>query len=212
MATKYPLVLDGTALEELQSGDTIADVVYGPATATDGAFVLYDGTTGKLVQDGPSPPSGDLVGTTATQTLTNKTLTSPIVANMQLTRARETVTISATAATGTIQYDVITQVILYYTSDATGNWTLNIRGDGSNTLNTLMSVGQTMVVAFLATNGATGYYQNGFQIDGVSVTPKWQGDLTPTVGNINSIDAYTFTIIKTADATYTVLGTFSQFA
>jgi hypothetical protein len=101
---------------------------------------------------------------------------------------------------------------LYYTSDATGNWVLNVRGDSGTTLNSVMSTGQSATVAFLATQGATAYYQTALQVDGSAVTPKYQGGSAPTEGNASGVDAYVFTIIKTADATFTALGSQTQFA
>lgn len=125
----------------------------------------------------------------------------------------EKATVSATAATGTINYDVLTNGgVTYYTSNASANWTLNIRGDGSNTLNSIMSTGDSLTIAFLVTNGGTAYYQNGFQIDGNAVTPKWQGGSAPSSGNTSSIDIYSITVIKTANATFTAFATQTKFA
>ena len=118
---------------------------------------------------------------------------------------KELTTVSATAATGTVNFDVITQGILYYTTAASANWTLNFRGNSTTTLNTLMNTGDAQSVIFLNTNGGTAYYPTAFQIDGTSVTPKWSGGTAPTSGNASAIDAWTFTIIKTAANTYTVL-------
>jgi len=163
------------------------------------------------------------VGLTNSVTLTNKTLTSPIVNSPTITapiitgktsieQILEKITVSATAATGTINYDLVTNAaILYYTTEASGNWTLNIRGDASTTLNSLISIGQTLTIAFLVTNGATPYYQTGFQIDGNAITPKWQG-LPPVGGNASSLDIYTVTVIKTANATFTALIAQTKFA
>jgi hypothetical protein len=123
----------------------------------------------------------------------------------------EKATISATAATGTINFDVLTQPVLYYTSNASANWTINIRGDSTTTLNSIMQTGQSMTVAFLVTQGTTAYYQTVLQIDGTSVTPKWQGS-APTSGNASSVDVYVITIIKTASATYTVFESQTKFA
>ena len=129
-----------------------------------------------------------------------------------LKNAAETTTVSATAATGTINYDVLTQAVLYYTSNASGNWTLNIRGSSGTSLNTIMSTGQSLTIAFLVTNGATAYYQSALQVDGSSVTPKWQGGTAPTAGNASSIDSYVITIIKTGSATFTALASQTKFA
>lgn len=124
----------------------------------------------------------------------------------------ENSTVSATAAGGTINFDALTQSILQYTTSASGNWTLNIRGSGTTSLNTLMATGQTVTVLFMAAQGATAYYNNVLQIDGTTVTPKWLNGTAPTAGNINSTDVYTYAIIKTGGATYNVFASLVKFA
>jgi hypothetical protein len=163
----------------------------GTNTSTDPSL---DSTNWELI-------SGNVL-TTANQELSNKTLFT----------TKEKITVSATAATGTINFDAVTQSVLYYTTDASGDWTLNVRGDGSSTLNAIMATGQVITLTFLATQGATPYYQSAFEVDGSSVTPKWQGGEAPTAGNASGIDAYVLSVIKTADATFTVLGSQTQFA
>ena len=124
----------------------------------------------------------------------------------------EKATVSATAATGTINYDVITQAVLYYTSAAAGNFTLNIRGDGSNALNAIMATGQSISIVFAVTCTGTPYYNSAVTIDGGAITPEWQGGAAPTAGNANSVDIYTYTIFKTGDATFTAFASQTQFA
>ena len=124
----------------------------------------------------------------------------------------EKVTTAATAATGTLTYDVLTQAVLNYTSNAAANWTLNIRGDGSNSLDSIMDTGESITIAHLVPNGGTPYYNSAVQIDGSSITPEWQGGSAPTGGNANSIDVYSYTIIKTGSATFTALASQTQFA
>jgi len=123
-------------------------------------------------------------------------------------------TVSATAATGTINYDAKTQTVLYYTTDASGNWTINLRGDASNSMNSIMSTGQVTTVTFLATNGATPYYNSAVQVDGTTsgVTTKWQGGVAPSGGNADSVDVYTYSVIKTGDAAFTVLASVNRYA
>jgi hypothetical protein len=144
---------------------------------------------------------------TGTQTFTGST--TAIAAVFQ--DAAEVTTISATAATGTINYDVTTQSVLYYTSNASANWTVNVRGNGTTSLNTLMSTGQALTVVFLVTQGSTAYYNNAFTIDGTSVTPKYQGGTAWTSGNASGIDAYSYTIVKTGSAAFTVFAAQTQF-
>lgn len=117
----------------------------------------------------------------------------------------ENITVSATAAGSTVQFDALTQPILYYTSNASGNWTLNVRGNSTTTLNSVMSTGQSITIVFMATNGATPYYQSALTVDGASVTPKWQGGIAVTAGNASGIDVYSVTLIKTGSGTFTAL-------
>ena len=121
-------------------------------------------------------------------------------------------TISATAATGTINYDVTTQSVLYYTTNASGNFTVNFRGSSGTSLNTVMQTGESISATFLVTNGSTAYYNSAVQVDGSSVTPKWQGGTAPTSGNASSIDSYTYVIIKVGSASFTVLASVTKFA
>jgi hypothetical protein len=111
----------------------------------------------------------------------------------------------ASAAAGTINYDFLTQSVLYCTPNATGNWTLNIRGSASTSANTVLAIGEAITVVLMNTNGATAYYQTVLQIDGATITPTWQGGTAPTSGNANAIDIYTITIVKTANATFKAL-------
>ena len=124
----------------------------------------------------------------------------------------EKVTTEATAATGTINYDVLTQAVWNFTTNAAANWTLNIRGDGSTSLDSIMDTGESITIAHIVKQGSTPYYNSAVQIDGSSVTPEWQGGSAPTAGNASSLDAYTYTIIKTGSATFTVLAAQTQFA
>ena len=150
------------------------------------------------------PTSTDtIVGRATTDTLTNKTLLSP----------EERTTVAATAATGTINFDAVTQGVIYFTSNASANWTLNIRGNSATTLSSILAVGDAITVTHLVTNGSTAYYNNVVQIDGSSVTPKYQGGTAWAAGNASSVDAYVYTIIKTAATpTYTVFASQTKFA
>jgi hypothetical protein len=133
-------------------------------------------------------------------------------ADMKTSNILEIATVSATAATGTINYDATTQSVLYYTTNASGNFTVNFRGSSGTSLDTIMSTGESLSATFLVTNGATAYYNSAVQVDGSSVTPKWQGGTAPTSGNASSIDSYTYVIIKTGSAAFTVLASVTKFA
>lgn len=138
--------------------------------------------------------------------------TSPVLTTPILKSPEERLTVTATAAASTVQFDTLTQGVLYYTSNATGNWTLNVRGDSGTTLNSALTTGDSITIVFLATQGSTAYYSNAFTIDGTSVTPKYITGTAFTAGNASSIDSYVYTIIKTGSATYTVLASQTKFA
>jgi hypothetical protein len=145
---------------------------------------------------------------TGTKTFSGTTSTLAMVLN----DAAEVATVSATAATGTINYDITTQSVLFYTSNASANWTVNFRASSGTTLNTALSTGQSVTVAFLVTQGTTAFFNNAVQVDGTAtgVTTRWLGG-APAAGNASGIDSYRYLIIKTGSATYTVLASVNQF-
>lgn len=124
----------------------------------------------------------------------------------------EKISVLGETLTGTANVDISTQSIVYYTSYAANNWTINFRLNANTTLNSALGIGETISTVFMATNGPTAYYANVIKVDGVTVVPKWQNGTSITSGNPSSIDSYGFTIIKTSDATFTVLGSQVNYA
>ena len=184
-ATRYITFVDSTA-DGYQRLNEDSGLTYNPSTGTLSTTIF----------------SGSVSGTTITASDT-------ITFNAS---AVEEVSVQAAAASGTVTLDCKTNSVFYYTSNATGNWTLNFRGDGATTMNTFLAVGKSATVVFLATQGVTAFYPTAFQVDGAAVTPRWLGGSAPTGGNASSIDSYSFTIIKTAASTYTVLASQARFA
>ena len=180
-------------------------------TVVGGAIVTADASGVLTLQSaGTTAVTLDSGNTAIAQKLTAVGTAS--VAGLKIADVLETATISATAATGTITYDVTTQAVLYYTSNASANWTVNFRGSSGTSLNTLMATGESVTVAFFVTQGATAYYNSAVQVDGTTsgVTTRWLGG-APTAGNASGIDSYRYLIIKTGSATFTVLASNTQF-
>jgi hypothetical protein len=204
------------------SGLAWIDSAASTQTLTNKSIALGTNTiTGTIAEFNTALTDQNFATVAGSETLTNKTLTSAaltapvITGTASIAQMMENVAISATAATGTVNYDVLTNgAVTYYTANATGNWTLNLRGDGSTTMNSVMSTGKSLTVAFLVTNGGTAYYQTALQVDGTTsaVTVEWQNGAAPAAGNINSIDIYSVTLIKTGSATYTALASQTKFA
>jgi len=171
-------------------------------------IAVGSGGTGASTLAGANIPVTSANNTfTGTQTFTGST--TAIAAVFQ--DAAEVATVSATAATGTINYDATSQSVLYYTTNASANWTVNFRASSGTSLDTLMSTGQAITLVFLVSQGATAYYNNAITIDGTSVTPKYQGGTAWTSGNASGIDAYSYTIVKTGSAAFTVFAAQTQF-
>jgi hypothetical protein len=136
---------------------------------------------------------------------------------MVLNDAAEVVTLSGTALTGVVPFDVTAQSVVFYTTAASANWTINFNPttSGFTTLDTLMTTGQSVTVAVLATQGPTlAYFSNAVQINSTTsgVTTRWQGGSAPTAGNVSGVDVYTYTIVKTGSATFTVFASQTRFA
>jgi hypothetical protein len=193
-----------------------------------GAVIVKDGgiTPAKL---STGHPTWDSTGALSATTMQNTPIGSATPSSGAFTTLSATSTtslyevvekasVSVSALTGTVNFDVLGGSVVYYTANAAANWTLNVRGDGSNTLNSTMATNDSVTIVVLATQGSTAYYpsagtpNSGLTIDGSSVTPKWAGGTAPSAGNASSIDAYVYTIIKTASATYTVLASQTRFA
>ena len=137
----------------------------------------------------------------------------PLFQNQVLTSPKEQAAISATAVAATTNIDVSTAAVQITTGAPAANFTLNVRGSASVTLDSLMAVNDSITVTFECLNGAANtFYANVYQIDGVGVTPKWLGGTAPVAGFASSANVYMLQIRKTAAATFTCIASLSQFA
>ena len=234
--------LVGRATTDTLTNKTLTSPTVNGATIS-GTFTSTATITGGIVNPTTLQQGGVQVVTTSdTQTLTNKTLTSPVIAsisnsgtitvptgtdtlvarsstdtlyNKTIQSPREALVIVASAATGTVNIDLGTGASWYYTSAATANFNLNLRKSSSASLDSFMSVGDGITVVFLNTNGTTPYMltsSTGFKIDGITVAPKWQFGTAPSTGNASSVDSYVFDVVKTAASTFTVFGSMTKYA
>jgi trimeric autotransporter adhesin len=217
---------------DVSGGNTGLTFNGGPVTASgtitaSGTLVVSAGGTGAATLTGVLKGTG----TTAVVAATAGTdYVSPIVATnftaqqtfagatnilaAVFTNAAEVVTVATLAATGTVNYDITSQSVLYYTDVSTANFIPNFRGSSGNTLTSILATGQAVSAVWAVTMGTTAFYSTAVQVDGstAGVTLKWQGGAAPTAGNASSVDAYNYTIIKTASESFTVLAAQTQFA
>jgi hypothetical protein len=204
-ASTYAPITDATLLGTVTLPSTTA---IGDVSATE---LQYLSTVTSNVQ---TQIDAKLDSSTATSTYATKT--GGVITRPVLTSAFEKSFVSATQATGVMNIDLGNSAVHYFTGNAAADFTFNVRWDGATTLNSVLGIGESATIAVLVTNGSTAYKPaaspGAFQVDGVTVTPKWQGGTAPSAGNASSVDSYTFTIIKTASATYTVLAAQVKFA
>jgi len=202
----------------------------GLAWSDPGDLTAVSAGTGITVTNGTGPiPSiaidtGTTVDLSTAQTLSNKTLTSPLISGGTSATVTQTYSvllapeerwnIAAVSAGSSVNLDVLTSAVWYYTSSSSSNWTLNVRGGASTSLNNLLTIGDSITTVFFATNGTTPFYQTALLVDGATsgVSVKWQNGVAPSAGNTSSIDIYSFTIAKTANATFTAFGSQTKFA
>jgi hypothetical protein len=217
LSTSSALTFDGTNFATTGTATASRFIPSGSTVATNGMYLPAATSLGfstNSVERMRIDSNGNFGIGTSSPTAQVQITGSSSTSALKVPNIEEVATVSATAATGTIAYDITTQSVLYYTSNASGNWTVNFRGSSGTSLNSLMQNGESISVSFLVTQGSTAYYNSAVQIDGTTsgVTTEWQGGSAPTSGNASSLDSYTYVIIKTASATYTVLAAQTKFA
>jgi len=189
------VIIDTETLNVEDKNITIANVASPSDSLADGAGLTIKGSTDK------------------TLTWSNTTKAFTFDHGIDIQQVIETANVDSTALNANTNFDVLEGAVKYYSANNAANWTLNVRGDSSTTLNSVMNTGDSLTIAYLASQlSANTFYQSEMQVDGNSVTPKWQGGFAPSAGNATSIDVYSFTILKTAANTYTVLGSQTQYA
>ena len=221
------MTVSGTTTTINTSNTTISDKLLELGTGTTGSasgdagiviergndtnvFIGWDESANKVVFSTTSATgasSGDLTLTDA-----DVSIGSAFVNRLVVNEIIEKAAVKADVLTGGVNVNLEDEALHYYTSNASGNWTFNLRGGASTNLNNIMGVGDVMTVSLITTHGGTAYLPTGtnanapVNIDGVSTTVKWVAGTAPATGNDNGIDVYTYSIIKTASATYTVIG------
>ena len=83
----------------------------------------------------------------------------------------------------------------YFTTNETTTATPNLRWDGSTTLTSKMSLGDTIAVTLISKPNNAGYYAQ-LTIDGGAVTEEWNGGSAPSSANSDGYDVLTYQIVK----------------
>ena len=122
---------------------------------------------------------------------------------------REAVKITAGKLSDNLNIDLANGMVHYFTTQETAKAVPNIRVDGSTSLNNVLEIGQQVAVTIVTTAAAAGFSSH-FTVDGSAVTESWIGGSAPSAGGSSGVDVYSMNIIKTANATFTVIGNHSK--
>lgn len=130
-----------------------------------------------------------------------------------LQRALEVVEQIATAPDGAMQFDVVSGGVKYYSTAATGNFSLNLRVDADTTLASAVPDNRTLTVVAMIENGATAHWLTALTIDGGAPDSiRWANGMAPTAGNASAIDTYTFTIHRRSGGRIVVLASLTPYS
>lgn len=131
-----------------------------------------------------------------------------VVGTTSIQQAKEKVTANAIGSTGIVNFDILSSAILLKTANASSNFDINVRGNSTITLNSVMSNNESLTCTYINKLGASTYYATSLYIDSVAQSVKWDtAGGPPSTGTTLGYDAYTFNILKTGANTYTVFGT-----
>ena len=122
---------------------------------------------------------------------------------------REKVNVTAGKLSDNLNIDLANGMVHLFTTAESTTAVPNIRVDGSTSLNSVMAIGESVVVTLITTANASAYSAQ-MTIDGGAQTERWIGGNAPSSGGSSGVDIHTFTIIKTANATFTVIGNHSK--
>ena len=199
------IAIDTATVVDLNTAQTLTNKTFSFSSNT---------VTTTLAQLNTAVSDADIVSLAGSETLTNKTITSALEQYPVLLGPEERWNVAASSAGGTVNLDVLTSAVWYYTSSSSSNWTLNVRGSSSTSLNNVLATGDSITTVFFATNGTTPFYQTLLTVDGATsgLSVRWQNATAPSAGNTSSIDIYSFTIVKTGSAAFTAFGSQTRFA
>lgn len=217
MATNFPASLD--ALTNPTAGDALNSPSHASqhANSNDAIEALQAkvGVDGSAVATSIDYKLNNTVATlTGTQTLTNKTLMSPVIEEAQVVNLLEKFTRVTTAAPTQIDVDMVTgNNLIIYTTNASADFQARLLYNGSTSPYLSFPANTSFTFALAVKQGATAYkHLSTISIDGANKTVAWQGGTAPSAGNANSYDLYVFTVLYFGSAIYQIFGSQTKFA
>ena len=117
----------------------------------------------------------------------------------------ERAVVSATAINADANCNIDSGLVHYRTANL-GSTANTVYLTSNVGVNTIMATGDIMNFTVIHAVNSSSSYINNLRIEGVDQTESWVGGSAPTDGGTSGVDIYSFTIIKTADNTYTTIG------
>lgn len=167
-----------------------------------------------------------IVEISGAETITDKTLTSPVLDNALLSTPREYWAVntnaggSLTSITTSINLNPKTEgkSAWVFTGNTSATWTVNIGhasdNANANSLKNYLETGQSITISLAVYISNVAARATALTIDGAATTVYWQGGIAPAAnsGSLDAFDVYTYTIIKTATTpTYVVFASKTEF-
>jgi hypothetical protein len=135
-----------------------------------------------------TPDTSNFVTLTGSQSVSNKTIKT-FKENVSITDP------SNWSQASQVNLDVLEAPIKIFSNQATSNFIINVRGDVNTTLGSLLANNESITMNFFVKNlTTTNYYPTAFKIDGVTVTPQFQGGAT--IVSANASDLYVMFMVK----------------
>ena len=124
---------------------------------------------------------------------------------------KETIKITSTAWNSSGDCNVSNGNLVYNSGGpGAGGADLNIVSDVG--INTTLKVGEMITFAGITSASNTSHYIDGLKIDHATQVINWIGGSAPSEGGGSGFDIYNFTIIKTGDAAYSIIGNHTKTA
>ena len=198
------------------SGDLYAGVIHAVTnqTAGRGVGIAADAglTPSAILQFTNNAITAQLSSLVATTNLL--TVTTPL----SLAGILETAAVSNSALSSTTHLDALDGAVYYSTASTTSNITLNLRGNGSTTLASMVPFGKAFSCVLMITSGHVNGKLLTVTAGSSTVAVKWfGGNVSPAGSSGGSVDVYTITAVRTnsdntAPGTFTIFISQSKFA
>lgn len=207
------LKLGGNKVTGIGSGTVAATALQFSADISTGVYLPAAGVLGFAaagVERGRFTNTGfSITGKQGINTATPRT-DLDVAGISSMRGAFEDTVIAAAALTGTVHLDYKVAAVYMNTANAVGNWSFNIRGDNTTSLDSIMAIGQTLTVAVEVPQGVTAYRCTAVTIDSAApASLLWQNG-APAAGAPSCVNVYLVRVTKTGVATFAVRASLSQ--